>query len=111
MPCQTTTEENSTAGVIPAAPWRIQAVSVLPDYRLAVTFRDGRYGIVDCADIKNSHAPGIYAPLAKPEFFAQVTLELGVLTWPNGADLDPHWLYEALQDKKTWSVPFYNGGP
>jgi hypothetical protein len=106
MPNQTSTQENTAIGVIPAAPWRIQAVSVLPDYKLAVTFRDGRNGIVDCANIKHSDSPGIYAPLADPEFFAQIKLELGVLTWPNGADLDPGWLHEELGDKKTWSVPF-----
>ena len=108
MPSQTAAQENSTAGIIPAAPWRIQAVSVLPGHQLAVTFRDGRKGIVDCSTILVSANPGIYAPLASPEFFAQVQLELGALTWPNGADLDPGWLHGELSNKKTWSVPFFN---
>lgn len=103
---QTAAQENPAAGVIPAAPWRIQAVSVLPDFRLAVTFRDGSGGIVDCSTIRRSTNPGIYAPLASPEFFAQVNLELGVPTWPNGADLDPAWLHAELAGTKTWSVPF-----
>jgi len=47
MPIQTTPEADQAAGVIPAAPWRIKALSVLPDYRLAVTFMDGTNGIVD----------------------------------------------------------------
>ena len=106
MPSQTAAKENSAAGVIPAAHWRIQAVSVLPEYRLAVIFRDGSNGIVDCSTILTSTNPGVYAPLASPEFFAQVRLELGALTWPNGADLDPGWLHAELADKKTWSVPF-----
>lgn len=92
--------------MIPTAPWQIQAVSLLPDLRLAVTFRDGSNGIVDCSAILNSPSPGIYAPLASPEFFAQVKLELGVLTWPNGADLDPAWLHAELASAKIWSVPF-----
>ena len=106
MPSQTTTEKNSAAGVIPATPRRIQAVTVLPDYQLAISFRDGRKGIVDCSAIKTSGNPGIYAPLAVPDCFAQVKIELGVLTWPNGADLDPSWLYDELADKQLWSVPF-----
>lgn len=106
MPSQTTTQENSATGVIPAAPWRIKAVSVLPDFRLAVTFCDGRNGIVDCSSILKSSNPGIYAPLAEPDFFAQVKLELGAPAWPNGADLDPGWLHTELADKKSWSVPF-----
>lgn len=106
MSSQASTEKNSASGVVAAAPWRIQAVSVLPDYRLAVTFHDGQSGIVDCANILYSTTPGIYAQLADPAFFAQVKLELGALTWPNGADLDPGWLHDELGDKKMWSVPF-----
>jgi hypothetical protein len=47
MSIQTTPEADQTAGIIPAAPWRVKALSVLPDYRLAVTFMDGTNGIVD----------------------------------------------------------------
>lgn len=106
MPSQTATEENSATGVIPAAPWRIEAVSVLPNHRLAVTFRDGRKGVVDFSAIATTSTPGIYAPLADIDFFARVTIELGVLTWPNGADIDPAWLHESLTADKSWSVPF-----
>ena len=106
MPSQTTTQKDRATGVIPAAPWRIKAVSVLPEFRLAVTFCDGRNGIIDCSSIQNSGNPGIYAPLAEPDFFSQVMLELGALTWPNGADLDPGWLHAELADTKSWSVPF-----
>lgn len=106
MPSQTATQENSAAGVIPAAPWRVQAVSVLPGHRLALTFRDGSTGIADFSGIGTTSNPGIYAPLANSDFFAQVQIELGVLTWPNGADLDPAWLHENLGTNKTWSVPF-----
>ena len=106
MPSQTTTEKNSAAGIIHATPWRIQAVTVLPDYQLAISFRDGRKGVVDCSAIKTSDNPGIYAPLTAPDCFAQVKIELGALTWPNGADLDPSWLYDELTDKQLWSVPF-----
>ncbi len=106
MPSQTTTQENPATGVIPAAPWRIKAVSVLSDFRLAVTFCDDRNGIVDCSAIQNCSNPGIYASLAEPSFFAQVKLDLGALTWPNGADLDPGWLHSELAYKELWSVPF-----
>ena len=106
MPGQTAAKEDPAVGVIPAAPWRIQAVSLLPEYKLAVVFCDGSNGIVDCSNILASTNPGAYAPLASPEFFAQVRLELGALTWPNGVDLDPAWLHAELVGKKTWSVPF-----
>jgi hypothetical protein len=79
---------------------------VLPDFQLALTFRDGLTGIVDCSGIKTSKNSGIFAALANSEFFAQVQIELGVLVWPNGADLDPTWLHENLSAGKTWCVPF-----
>lgn len=79
MPSQTIAQEDSAAGVIPVAPWRIQAVTVLPDYRLAVSFRDGRNGIVDCSSIKASGNPRIYGPLRDPDSFTQVRVDLGAL--------------------------------
>lgn len=106
MSNQAATQENSAAGVIPAAPWRIQAVSVLPDYRLALTFRDGLTGIADFSAIETSKDLGVYSPLAETDFFAKVQIELGVLVWPNGADFDPTWLHENLSAGKTWCVPF-----
>lgn len=111
MPSQTVAEENSTTRIAPpvvlTAPWRIRAISVLPDYRLAVTFLDGSEGIVDCSSILTAENPGIFLPLADRDFFARVRVELGAPTWPNGADLDPSWLYEnVLGGGETWAVPF-----
>ena len=106
MPSQATSKENSAVGIVPAAPWRIRAVTTLPDYRLSVSFQDGRTGIVDCSAIKTTTNPGIYAALADQDFFIQVRIELGALTWPNGADLDPGWLHDELANRESWSVPF-----
>lgn len=94
-----------TPASVPAAPWRIKVITVLPEYRLALTFMDGTTGVADCASILTARDPGVYAPKT-PEFFGQVRLELGALTWPNGANLDPAWLYDKLSDGKSWSVPF-----
>lgn len=110
MSGETMAKEDSAAGItpipVPAAPWRIKAVTVLPEYRLALTFMDGTTGVADCTSILTARDPGVFAPLKAPEFFGQVRLELGALTWPNGADLDPAWLYDKLSDEKSWSVPF-----
>ncbi len=106
MPIQTTAEQDPATGVTPAAPWRIKALSVLPGYRLAVTFQDGTEGIADLSSILTSQNRGIFAGLEDSRLFEQAYLELGVVTWPNGADLDPAWMYEQIKDKKTWSIPF-----
>lgn len=105
MSGQATAKTDQAAGVIPAAPWRVKAVSVLPGYRLAVTFRDGTNGIADFSSLPSAGDCGIYEPLKDESRFEQVRLELGVVTWPNGADIDPAWMYEQIKEKKTWLVP------
>jgi hypothetical protein len=97
MPIQTTPEADQTAGVIPAAPWRIKALSVLPDYRLAVTFMDGTKGIVDFSAVLTAKECGIFEALKDKAFFNQARLDLGVVIWPNGADMDPGWMYEQIR--------------
>jgi Protein of unknown function (DUF2442) len=106
MSSQATTEADQTTGVIPAAPWRVKALAVMPGYRLAVTFQDGTSGIADLSAVTTARECGIYELLKDPEVFGQARLELGVVTWPNGADIDPAWMYEQVKLTKTWSVPF-----
>jgi len=83
----------------------MRAVSVLPGYRLSITCNDGTSGIVDMSALVNSVDAGIYAALKDVQLFQQVSIELGALTWPNVADLDPLWVHEEISKSKTWSVP------
>jgi hypothetical protein len=105
MSVQANTQPDSAAGVTPSAPWRIRAFTVLPQHRLALTFNDGLQGIADMSSVRTSSNCGVYEPLKDADFFAKARLELGVVTWPNGADLDPLWLHEELSRSETWSVP------
>lgn len=102
---ETVTQEHRTAGVTAVAPWRVRAVNVQPGYRLSITCNDGASGIVDMSTLVNSADAGIYAALKDTQLFQQVSIELGALTWPNGADLDPLWVHEEISKNKTWSVP------
>lgn len=104
MPIEATAQEHRSAGVIPAAPWRVRSVDVLPGYRLAITCNDGANGIVDMSELVNSPNAGIFAALKEPQFFQRVSIELGALTWPNGADLDPVWIHEEIS-QNPWYVP------
>lgn len=105
MSGETATQENSASGVTPKAAWRVKAVSVLPEYRLAVTFQDGTNGIVDLSAVGTAREAGIYAALADIRLFEKAYVDVGVVTWPNGADLDPAWMYERIREEKVWSVP------
>lgn len=101
---ETITQEHRPAGVTPAAPWRVRAVNVQLGYRLSITCNDGTSGIVDILALVNSANAGIFAALKDTHLFQQVTIELGALTWPNGADLDPLWVHEVIRENLTWSV-------
>lgn len=65
-------------------------------HRLHLCFEDGVEGVVDLGPILTFL--GIFAPLKDPAYFAQVRVdpELGSVSWPNGADLDPDVLYARL---------------
>lgn len=66
------------------------------DYNLLLRFEDGAEGVVDLAPDLSFR--GIFEPLRNAEYFAQVRVdpELGTVTWPNGADLDPDVLYRKI---------------
>jgi Protein of unknown function (DUF2442) len=64
-------------------------------HRLHLGFDDGATGEVD---FSGENWVGVFAPLADPEFFAQVELdeELGTIVWPNGADFAPETLRQLV---------------
>ncbi len=104
MSTKTATQEHCPPGITAAAPWRIRSVIVLPDYCLSVTCNDGTTGMVDLSQLIFSENPGIFDALKDEQYFNQVRIEVGALTWPNGADLDPAWLHEEIGKTGTWCV-------
>ena len=74
----------------------VQTVTPLPHHRLRVTFDDGAAGEVNIAELVDF--TGIFAPLQDETVFrqARVDPELGVVCWPNGADLDTDVLYSEV---------------
>ena len=100
MSSQTDAQENHSAGIapaiVPAAPWRVAAVTALPNFRLAVTFNDGVQGTADLVALVARPDAGVFAALRDATLFEQVGLVYGAVTWPNGADLDPCWLHDEI---------------
>ncbi|TVQ95003.1 MAG: DUF2442 domain-containing protein [Chromatiaceae bacterium] len=76
-----------------------------PGHRLAVRFQDGTRGVADLSSVLTAPDCVIFSALKESAYFAQARRDLGVVTWPNGADLDPAWMYDELRKAKMWSVP------
>jgi Protein of unknown function (DUF2442) len=66
---------------------KVIGVRPLGGYRLHLKFSDGSEGERDFADVI-AEGGQMVEPLADEVTFARVFLELGVLTWPNGFNLD-----------------------
>ncbi len=95
---------NQASGVVPAAPWRVRALSVLPAWQLAVTFNDGLSGIVDVSALANGADAGIFEALRDPAYFASATLDCGAVTWHNGADLAPDAMHREILRCGVWRI-------
>lgn len=104
MSRQAVTQSDQTTGVVPAAPWRLRELSVLPQWRLAVTFNDGSTGIVDVSGLVQGPDAGVFEALRDPAFFASAYLDRGAVTWPNGADLAPDAMHKAIRRTGVWCV-------
>ena len=76
----------------------IDVVRVEPrgGYRLAVAFSDSSEGGRDFADLI-AEGGEMVEPLRDVAFFARVFLDDGVLTWPNGFDLDSIALHQEMK--------------
>jgi hypothetical protein len=80
-------------------------VKALDDYKLWFRFRDGTTGTVDLS--AELWGP-MFEPLKDRALFARATVhpELYTVTWPNGADLSPEFLYkQAAQPPVAADVP------
>ncbi|HEY4114410.1 MAG TPA: DUF2442 domain-containing protein [Rhizomicrobium sp.] len=72
-------------------------VRTLGGHRLWVCFTDGSEGVRDFIDMIAQPGP-MLEPLKSADYFARVFVESGVLTWPNGFDVDSINLYMQMRD-------------
>ncbi len=81
------------------APWRVASVTVLSERRLKVAFVDGTEGEVDLSQfLADPKVEGtVFEALRKADFFTRVDVQMGAVHWPNGADLAPDAMYDAIR--------------
>jgi hypothetical protein len=71
----------------------VTSVQYLTDYKYQIEFSDARKGV---ADLEATLWGPMFEPLRNPELFRTGKLSdtLETITWNNGADLAPEYLYE-----------------
>ena len=74
---------------------RVVQAHYVRDYIIHLSFADGTEGDVDLRDELYGE---IFEPLRDLEVFRQFAVhpEFHTLTWPNGADIAPEFLYEKM---------------
>ena len=88
----------------------INEAKYLDDYKVEVVFNDGQRGVADLSDIFRGP---VFIPLKDKKLFAQLRVneELATITWPNGADLAPEYVYyRAFKDVPELQKQFKEWG-
>jgi hypothetical protein len=69
--------------------WDVKLVKPLPDYRIYVEIEDERKGIFD---LKLYLDHGVFRELRNVNYFNQVGILFGAVTWPHDQDIAPETL-------------------
>ena len=77
---------------------RIAEMKYISDYRIWLKFEDGSQGEVD---LEKELWGEVFEPLKQKQLFKRVRLdtELNTITWDNGADFAPEFLYELVASR------------
>ena len=98
MRVEATTQDDFAFGLSPSAP-DVTAVQVIEHLKLRVEFADGLVGTVR---FESSHLSGVFEALRDPDFFLQVTVSHGTVSWPGELDMAPDAMYDAIQQHQEW---------
>lgn len=92
-----------TPGVAAPVPWTVAEARPLNSRVLAVRFVDGTRGEVDLTRLVDSEMAGVFESLRDEKTFRAVTVVDGAVAWPNGLDLAPDAMYDALRESGYWT--------
>ena len=74
--------------------WDVKAIKPLPDYKIYVEIEDGRKGIFN---MKPYLEHGIFKELKNINYFNQVSIIFGAVTWPHEQDIAPETLISEME--------------
>jgi len=74
---------------------KLEKAEYVENYKIFISFRDGKSGTID---LKDELWGEVFEPLKDVNVFRSFLLnsELNTITWANGADLAPEFLYEQV---------------
>ncbi len=72
---------------------KINDVEYMGNYRVRLTFNDGRKGIADLHALMDDEPRSVFAAFADEALVRQYRLEHGTLCWPGERDVAPEYLY------------------
>jgi len=79
------------------------AFEIVGPHSLHVTFDDGTDRTIDFEPALRTVFTGpMYEMLLDPEYFAKVVIAYGHLTWPNGYDFNPAYVYNWPKWVESW---------
>lgn len=79
--------------------WDVVAAQVIAPLTVRVTFEDSLVGNVR---FESSALTGVLAKLADPDFFKQVCVDLGAVTWPGEIDFAPDAMHDEIARNGEW---------
>ncbi|GAG24752.1 unnamed protein product [marine sediment metagenome] len=71
--------------------WDIINLEYIEDYKLRLTFKTGKKGIVDLGEY--SKKGGVFSRFSDIEYFKKVYVDHGVLCWTDNVDIAPETIY------------------
>ena len=74
--------------------WDVKKVIPLPEYKLYVELENGKNGVFDVSPYLDK---GVLQELKDVNYFSQVSILLGAITWPHKQDIAPYTLLHNLQ--------------
>ena len=66
------------------------------DYQIELVFNNKKKGVVDLKDMLFNDHRKIFKELKDPNKFKKFKIEFDTLSWENGLDLAPEFLYDLL---------------
>ena len=74
--------------------WDVKKVKPLSDYKIHVEMEDGNKGIFDMTPYLDH---GVFKELKNINYFNQVYILFGAITWPNEQDIAPETLIAEME--------------